>query len=65
MAHRLVKADPSNLVICPFTIAVYILTDDPNTDYVAFSRHRLAGDAAEVANALFDMLDGIVREAIE
>ena len=65
MSHRMVNADPSNLVVCPFTIGIYILNDDPNTVNIAFSRHSLAGDAAEVSKALFEMLDGIVREAIE
>lgn len=65
MSHRMVQADPLNLVICPFTVAVYIKSDEPEQVYVAFRRHYLAGESQEVADAVFNLLDEIAREASE
>ncbi len=65
LSHRMVRADPHNLVICPFTIALFVKTDEPEQVYVAFRRHFLAGDSDEAARAVFELLDGIAREAIE
>ena len=65
MSHRMVAADPGNLVICPFTVAAYVLADNPGQVYVAYRRPFLAGDAAESTQAVVEMLDGIAREAAE
>jgi hypothetical protein len=65
LSHKMVQADFRNLVICPFTIAVFIKGDEPKQVYVAFRRHYLAGQSDEEAKAVFELLDGIVREAIE
>ena len=65
MSQRMVAVDPRNLVICPFTVAVYVLASEPEQVYVAYRRQDLAGDSTEVVEAVTDMLDGIAREAAE
>ncbi len=65
LSHMMVYADPSNLVICPFTIGIYTLIDDPENVYVAFRRPQLAGAAAEATDAVYKMLNGIILDAIE
>ena len=65
MSQQMVAVDPRNLVICPFTVAVYVLASEPEQVYVAYRRQDLAGDSAEVVEAVTDMLDGIAREAAE
>lgn len=65
VSHKMVNADPSNLVICPFTIAVYTLIDEPKQVYVAFRRPMLAGEATDVTRAVLEMLEGIVAETVE
>jgi hypothetical protein len=65
LSHRMIAADPTNLTICPFTVAVYVLKSDPDTVYVAYRRPVLAGDGAAVEKEIIDLLDGIAREATE
>ncbi len=65
LSHRMVKADPTNLVICPFTISVYVKADEPDQVYVAFQRQTLAGESREESKAVNDMLRGIVADALE
>ncbi len=65
MSHLMVAADPGNLVICPFTVAAYVLADNPDQVYIAYREHVLAGESDETARAVREMLDGIAREAAE
>ena len=65
MSHRMVSADPRNLVICPFTIAAYELADNPGQVYIAYRRQFMAGAADEATEAAHKMLDEIAREAAE
>ncbi len=65
MSHKMVSADPRNLVICPFTIAAYELAEEPGQVYVAYRKQFLAGEADEATKAILTMLDEIAREAAE
>jgi uncharacterized protein (DUF302 family) len=65
ISHRMLAVDPVNIVVCPFTIAVYVKTDDPNTVFVSFRQPELVSDDGSIAFDIFSLLDGIAREAIE
>jgi hypothetical protein len=68
LSHRMVLAHPGNLATCPVTIGVYVLTAEPEQVYVAFRRQALGGTGSEreaVERSLFELVDGIVRDAIE
>lgn len=66
MSHHMTIADPANLVICPFTIAIYELKAKPGMVYLAYRKPVLAGDnAADATQRVLDMLAGIVEEATE
>ena len=65
ISHRMIAVDPVNIVICPFTIAVYVKADAPGKVFVAFRRPQPVGDDGSIAFDIFSLLDGIAREAIE
>ena len=65
MSHRMSRADPRNLVVCPFVVSVYIAAAEPEQVYVAFRKPTLLGDASEVSAAVLAMLDDIARTAAE
>ncbi|MCU0835193.1 MAG: DUF302 domain-containing protein [Chromatiaceae bacterium] len=66
LSHEMIAADPSNAATCPLVVSVYVLTAEPDQVYVAFRRQTLAGkDMAPIEQKLFDLVDGVVREAIE
>ncbi|EGV49990.1 hypothetical protein QQ73_14180 [Candidatus Endoriftia persephone str. Guaymas] len=65
ISHKMTQVTPENLVICPFTIAVYIKAAEPEQVYVAFRRQYLAGDSGKVTQEIFELLDGIVKDSIE
>jgi len=65
ISHRMIAVDPVNIVICPFTIAVYVKADAPGNVFVSFRRPQPVGDDSSIAFDKFSLLDGIAREAIE
>jgi hypothetical protein len=65
MSHKMTQADPSNLVICPFTIALFIKTNEPEQVYVAYRRQYLAGEAETAQAEVNQLLRDIVAEALE
>ncbi len=65
LSHEMVLLDPGNLTVCPFTIALYVLKEQPKQVYVAFRRPSLAGDTGKMEAAIFAMLEGIVKDATE
>jgi uncharacterized protein (DUF302 family) len=65
LSHRMIAVDPSNLTICPFTVAVYVLKSDPDKTFVAYRKPAIAGDGSEVERGVMDLLDDIARQASE
>ncbi|MBL3589554.1 MAG: hypothetical protein JMN24_07140 [gamma proteobacterium endosymbiont of Lamellibrachia anaximandri] len=65
ISHKMTQVSPVNLVVCPFTIAVYIKADEPEQVYVAYRSQSLAGQADKVTAEILELLDGIVRDSIE
>jgi uncharacterized protein (DUF302 family) len=64
ISHKMAQAAPENIVVCPFTIAVYVRKDQAERVYVAYRLPLLAGDGGDVKAAILEMLDGIVEDAI-
>jgi len=66
VSRRMMQADPSNIVFCPYSVVVYTLPKDPKTVYVGYRRPELVGSGASKASlkAVEDLLDGIVKEAL-
>lgn len=65
ISHLIVSAHPANAVVCPFTIAVYVLESEPDSVYLAYQKPHLAGKAEEATKKVLELLDGIVREVVE
>lgn len=67
LSRRAMEADPHTIALCPYTIAVYVLPDQPGVVYVSY-RRPVAPAASPGAEALRDverLLSEIVREALE
>ncbi len=64
ISHKMAQAAPENVVICPFTIAVYVTKAQPGTVHVAYRVPRLAGEADEAIGEILELLDGIVEDSI-
>ncbi len=67
LSRKMMEADPTNIVFCPYVIAIYSLASDPATVHVAYRRPQQAGTPASRAalKAVDDLLAAIVREAVK
>lgn len=66
LSRKIMEADPTNIIFCPFIIAVYTLPDKPGTVYLAYRRPTLTGsDASRTALKEVDaLIDRIVQDAL-
>ncbi len=65
ISHKLVAAHPGNMVLCPFTISIYLLSEDPDIVYVAYKPPIADKESAEVLKEVEALLQGIVMESLE
>lgn len=65
ISHKMAIADPANISLCPFTIAVYSYTEKPEQVHVSYRLPHLLGDADEVSNDIKTLLADILEEATE
>ena len=65
MSYKMSQAHPANLAICPLTIGIYTLPDDPDTTYITYQRPYMLGDGAQAEAELIEMYDSIIRASVE
>lgn len=65
ISHKMTQVAPENLSICPFTIAVFIKTAEPQQVYLAYRHPKLAGSSDKITQEVEEFLSGIVQESIE
>lgn len=65
VSHHLVQANPENILLCPFTISVYVLAKDPTHVRVSYRRPYVIdpGSAAAVREVV-ELVEDIVEDAI-
>ncbi|MBF0470907.1 MAG: hypothetical protein HQL48_05975 [Gammaproteobacteria bacterium] len=68
ISHLMTQLDPLNLAICPFTLSIFIKTEQPEQVFVAHRMHQLAGaegdEKRRVTSAVNNLLSDIVKEAL-
>jgi len=65
ISHKLIKANPENITICPFSIAVYVLNSDPaNVRLTTRIPYVLDGSSSE-AQEMREFVQGIVDEVAD
>jgi uncharacterized protein (DUF302 family) len=64
MSHKMTQAAAENIVICPFTIAVYVKQSEPDKVYLAYRVPQLLGDGDEATQAIIELLENIIADAL-
>jgi uncharacterized protein (DUF302 family) len=65
ISHKLVMAHASNMVLCPFTISIYVLSEDPAKVFVAYKPPTAGDESSEVLEEIKSLLQAIVTESLE
>lgn len=63
ISHKLARQDPENIVLCPFTISVYTLINDP--DFVRITYRIPVGrpGSEEIVKQVITLVSGIIEDA--
>lgn len=65
MAYNMSEAHRANMANCPLTISIYTEPGQISLVNVAYRLPALLGKAEKARTGLIELLDGIVREALE
>lgn len=67
LSRATMEADPHNITFCPYIITVYELKAEPGNIYITYRKPKIVGNAAskKALKAIGDLLDGIVKDAID
>jgi uncharacterized protein (DUF302 family) len=65
ISHKMAAVHPANVSMCPFTVAIYELNNEPGVVYLSYRRIKLLGDGKKVEEDIIKLLQGIVNESIE
>jgi len=65
ISHKMAVVHPANVSMCPFTIAIYELNEEPDVVYLSYRRVKLLGDGKKVEEDIITLLQGIVDESVE
>jgi uncharacterized protein (DUF302 family) len=67
ISHRLAQANHENILLCPFTISIYVLSDDPEHVYLSWRRPFALSDTESQAavQEMVELIETIIREASE
>ncbi len=67
ISHKLTQASHENILLCPFTISVYVLTTDPGHVYLSWRRPFTLPDekSAEAVKEVEALIESIISEATE
>ncbi len=67
LSRKTMEADPANVVMCPYSIAVWATAARPDRVFVAYRRTAMPGGGPPSRDALREvdaLLDSIAREAV-
>ncbi len=66
VSHKLALANPENIILCPFTISVYVLSSDPKQVRLSTRTPFIIDDASKTAvSEMQQLIDDIIKEASE
>ena len=67
ISHRLVQAGHENILLCPFTISIYVLSDDPDHVHLSWRRPFTLddGESKAAVQEMVGLIEAIIAEATE
>ncbi len=67
LSRQMMETDPSLILFCPYSIAVYTLPGEPGTTHLTYLRYSKIGPqhAQEALLKIEKLLDDIVKQAVE
>ncbi len=65
LSHKLVAGNPHNIVLCPYSIAIYVLTAEPERVYLSYRKVATSDeDVIKLTKPIEELLIKIIEEVI-
>jgi len=65
LSHKLVAGNPHNIVLCPYSIAIYVLSEEPERVYLSFPSVQTSDEEIKaLTKPIEDLLISIIEEVI-
>ena len=65
LSHKLVAENPHNIVLCPYSIAIYVLSTEPDTVYLSYRSVEIGDDKIKaLTKPIEELLIKIIEEVI-
>ena len=65
LSHKLVEGNPHNIVLCPYSIAIYVLSNEPDTVYLSFPKSVESNEEIKaLTQPITELLTNIIKEVI-
>ena len=65
ISHRLAQKNSANIMLCPFSISVYVTNDDPKHVNLAYRRPVAGKESAQEVGEVVKLIESIITEASE
>jgi len=65
ISHKLAQKNSANIVLCPFSISVYVTKDDPGHVNLAYRRPFVGTESIQEAGEVVKLVESIITEASE
>ena len=63
ISHKLARANPDNIVLCPFTISAYVLTAEPGMVRVSYRIPIGKPGSKQVVSEVVELIQSIIEDA--
>ena len=63
ISHKLARQDPDNIILCPFTISVYSLTNEPGIVRVSYRVPVGRPGSEAIIKEIITLISGIIEDA--
>ncbi len=63
ISHLLSRADPENIVLCPFTISIYVLRKDPAHVRITYQKPVGKPGSEEIVKEIVALIESIISDA--
>lgn len=63
ISHKLSRSNPDNIVLCPFTISVYVLNSDPTNVRISYRIPTGRPGSEEIVKEVVALIESIIEDA--
>ena len=63
LSHKLARLNPDNIVMCPFTISVYVVTKEPDLVRITYRVPTGKPGSEEISEEIRTLIEDIIEEA--